>query len=197
MRITGGTLVGRRLEGPPGPGTRATADRVREGLFNILVHHAWPEDIGDPLTDARVLDAFCGTGALACEALSRGAASAILFDKAKTPLNIAGRNLLALGLADRATALQIDATRPPVATSGRNAPWTPCTLIFLDPPYRKNLVAPALESLAAHGWIAPHALAVVETAKTEDVTLPLGWTVLDERRYGDTRVTFAGRADEG
>ncbi|MDD2326679.1 MAG: RsmD family RNA methyltransferase [Alphaproteobacteria bacterium] len=93
MRITGGTLKGRPLRAPDGMGTRPTADRVREALFNILSHHDWGEAIGDALDGAVVLDAFAGTGALGIEAISRGAASCTFFEKDRKALTCLKENL--------------------------------------------------------------------------------------------------------
>ena len=86
MRIIGGTLSGRTFEAPSGRTTRPMLDRIRQALFNIIEHHDWGNGIGDPLAGANVMDAFCGTGALAFEALSRGAAKATLFDNDRNAL---------------------------------------------------------------------------------------------------------------
>ncbi|NTU76532.1 MAG: 16S rRNA (guanine(966)-N(2))-methyltransferase RsmD [Alphaproteobacteria bacterium] len=183
MRITGGTLRGRPLKAPEGQATRPTSDRAREALFNILAHHEWGADIGDPLEDARILDAFCGTGALAFEALSRGGTQAFLFDKARTALRLAAANAASLGVKKMCLLFPADATKPPQAAA-------PCTLIFLDPPYRKNLAPAALKALDEAGWIAPHALIVVETAKNETLDLPERFVLQLSRTYGDTAVHF-------
>jgi 16S rRNA (guanine966-N2)-methyltransferase len=185
MRIIGGTLSGRKLKTPEGRATRPMMDRVREGLFNILAHHDWGEAIGDPLDGTNVLDAFCGTGALAFEALSRGATQAFLFDKNKQALQTAKDNAAALGLKDVCQIMPVDAIAPPKAT-------TPCQLVFLAPPYRKGLVVPALTALEKAGWIAPNALIVIETARNETLALPEKYTVLETRTYGDTTLRFVG-----
>lgn len=183
MRIIGGTLSGRTLKTPSGRATRPMMDRVREGLFNILAHHDWGKAIGDPLDGTNVIDAFCGTGALAFEALSRGAAQAMLFDVNREALRTAQENAAALGLKDRCRIMQVNATTPPKAN-------TACRLVFVAPPYRKGLVAPALAALEKAGWIAPDALIVIETAKNEVLELPEKYAVLAERTYGDTRLRF-------
>ena len=186
MRIVGGSLRGRRLVAPPGAAIRPTADRAREALFNILQHSLL---MTAPLAGSAMLDVFAGTGAVACEALSRGAASAVLIDSDRAALACARHNLEALGLADRATLLQLDATKLPPAAS-------PARFAYLDPPYRSGLAAPALASLAGGGWLAPRALVVVELAtRGEEFSPPDRFTVRDERRYGAARLVFLTASD--
>ena len=180
MRIVGGSLRGRRLLAPDGADIRPTADRAREALFNILQHSAL---LPTGLVGASVLDLFAGTGAIACEALSRGADHATLVELDRAALACAKHNLEALGLGARATVLPVDATRLPKAAQ-------PVRFAYLDPPYRSGLAAPALASLAAGGWLAPGALAVVELAAREDFTPPAGFALRDERRYGAARLVF-------
>ncbi len=180
MRIVGGSLRGRRLAAPPGQAIRPTADRAREALFNILQHSLL---LSAPLAGAAVLDVFAGTGAVACEALSRGSAHAHLIDSDAAALDCARRNLAALGLVERATVLQADATRLRAASAAAH-------FAYLDPPYRSDLAAAALASLGAGGWLAPDALAAVELAAREDLIPPVGFTLRDERRYGAARLVF-------
>ncbi len=158
-------------------------DRVREGLFNILAHHDWGAAIGDPLGGTNVLDAFCGTGALSFESLSRGAKFATLFDKDRQALLQAKENAAALGVQKQCAILPMNALSPSKATA-------PCQLIFLAPPYRKGLVVPALVALEKTGWIDDNALIVIETAKGEKLELPENYEVLKERLYGDTALFF-------
>jgi len=187
MRIVGGTLSGRKIEPPLSLSTRPMMDRVREALFNILSHRDWGKYIGDLFEDnLNVLDAFCGTGALAFEALSWGATQATLFDKDPQALKIARQNAATLGLMERCTILPADATQPPPAAKS-------CKLVFLAPPYRKDLIAPSFKALQAAGWIAPHALIVAETAKTEKLeTLP-GFDLILARSYGEPMLHFMTR----
>lgn len=179
MRIVGGRHRGRRLAAPDGRDTRPTTDRTREALFNILSHADWAPE----LEGAVVVDAFCGTGALGLEALSRGAAHCSFLDLGRGALEAVRANVTALGEEARASVLRADATKPP-------PPRQPCTLAFLDPPYGKGLVPPALNGLARAGWLAPGALMVVEVAEKDPLPPPAGFAALDERRYGDTRVAF-------
>lgn len=185
MRIIGGRLSGRKIVAPGGRTTRPMQDRVREGMFNILAHHDWGERIGNPFDGARVMDAFCGTGALAFESLSRGAAFATLFDKDRQALRAAKENAAVLGLQKLCRIVPADATAPPKAEAA-------CGLVFLAPPYRKGLVVPALSALDKAGWIDENALIVIETAKNEKLELQEKYSVLAERVYGDTSIIFVG-----
>jgi 16S rRNA (guanine966-N2)-methyltransferase len=182
MRIVGGKHRGRRLEAPTDSAVRPTSDRTREALFNILAHAEWSSGL-DELT---VLDAFCGTGALALEALSRGAGQAFFIDSAPASLALAKRNAELLGEAARCRFLRGDATHPPV-------PPQPAHLVFLDPPYGKALAEPALMALSVTGWLAPGAICVVERASGAAFEAPVGFALLDERRYGATTVYFLRR----
>ena len=184
MRIIGGTARGLHLT-PVGAGDaaahlRPTSDRVREAIFNLLINGGY----GNPVADARVLDAFAGTGALGLEALSRGAAHATFLDTGAPALALVRRNITLMRAETRATALKRDATRPgPCPGFG-----TPHTLIFLDPPYGKTLGQAALTALTTTGWLAPEALVVWEEGTPP--TPPAGFDQLDQRRYGDTTVTL-------
>jgi 16S rRNA (guanine966-N2)-methyltransferase len=182
MRITGGRHRGRPIAAPEGPKVRPTSDRARQAVFNILSHGRLAR-AGSPIAGARVLDAFCGTGAMGLEALSRGAASATFLESDARVLAAAKRNAEALGESGRATFLQADATRPPRATA-------PCDLVFLDPPYGSGLAPVALSALLALGWIARDSVIVVELAAREPFQAPDGFEVVDERRYGAARVVL-------
>jgi 16S rRNA (guanine966-N2)-methyltransferase len=182
MRIVGGRHRGRVLESPPSADVRPTSDRARESLFNILEHGKLAPGGLSPIRDARVLDAFCGTGALGLEALSRGAAHVTFLDNGTAALRLARANATKFGESERASFVQADATRPPAGEA--------CSLIFLDAPYGKDLTAPALAALAKSGWCAGGAIAVVETAEYETLVPPAGFTAADERRYGKAKLTF-------
>src|SRR5581483_1112266 len=111
LRIVGGRHRGRTIATPEGMGTRPTSNRAREALFNILAHASWREDGTSPLIDARVLDAFAGSGALGIEALSRGAAHATFLDTDPTAIRLIGENLRKIGEAANAKVIRGDATR--------------------------------------------------------------------------------------
>ena len=182
MRIVAGRHRGRRLLAPPGETVRPTSDRAREALFNILSHGEFAAD-GIPFAEKAVLDAFAGTGALGLEALSRGAAEAVFIEQDRVALAILRMNVEVLGEGAHARVVPGDAIHPPRATSA-------CAVVFLDPPYRSGVAASALAALAAAGWLAPDALAVVELAAREHFTLPAGFTLLEERVYGAARLVF-------
>ena len=181
VRIIGGKHRGRRLAAPEGLSVRPTSDRAREALFDILAHGRFGER--PVYEEARVLDAFAGTGAFGLEALSRGAAQASFIEKDRAALAALGANIAALGEQKNAAVLAGDALRPPRAGA-------PASLAFLDPPYGEDAAAPALVALAAAGWLAPEALAVVEMAARQTLTPPEGFTLLEERRYGAARIVF-------
>ena len=182
-RVIAGSHRGRRLEAPAGDAVRPTADRTREAVFNILAHAGWGEGGGSALSGARVLDAFCGSGALGLEALSRGAASCVFLDKNAVALDCARRNVATLGEEGRATLIRADALQPPVARE-------PANLVFLDPPYGRELPEPALIALAGQGWFAPGAVIVVETAERDPVPTLRFCEPLYQRRYRLTAVHF-------
>jgi 16S rRNA (guanine966-N2)-methyltransferase len=176
MRIVAGAWRGRTLAAPSGAATRPTADRVRQALFDTLLHAPWGGR--DLIEGAAVLDAFAGTGALGLEALSRGAATATFLETDKAALTVLRQNVVACKAESRCRVLAADATRPP--------PGTPCGLVFLDPPYGRDLVARAVAALAAAGWIAPGALVIAELGRGED--LPILGAPLDARTHGAARV---------
>ena len=183
MRIVGGRLGGRPLAAPKTQGIRPTSDRLRERLFNVLMHnHREAIEIG------RVLDLFAGTGALGLEALSRGASLAVLVDDGFEARGLIRQNIEALGLGGVARLLKRDATR-----LGAVAPFEPFTLVFLDPPYGKGLAGRALASVAAGGWLAADGLAVVEERAGEPVDLPEGWAIVDRREQGDSQILLLRR----
>lgn len=186
MRIIGGARRGLKLAevgaGDPSAHLRPTSDRVREAVFNLLINGGH----GDPVTGARVLDLFAGTGALGLEALSRGAARVTFVDDgaaARALLRANIEKMQAMGVTD---VYRRDATRlGPNRGPGFG-------LVFLDPPYGKGLGEAALASAVEGGWIAPGAIVVWEEGAPPRV--PAGFETLDQRTYGDTVVTLL-RAD--
>ncbi|MBX9930093.1 MAG: 16S rRNA (guanine(966)-N(2))-methyltransferase RsmD [Methylobacterium sp.] len=181
MRIVGGAHRGRRLATPKSDAIRPTSDRLREAVFNVLVHA-----YDDPLPGARVLDLFAGTGALSFEALSRGAAYALLVDEGAEARGLIRDNIEAFGAEGVTRLFRRDATKlGPVGTSGT------FSVVFCDPPYNRDLAPLALRSAAEGGWLAPGALAIIEEAAIVNVALPEGFTELERRVYGDTAIAFA------
>jgi 16S rRNA (guanine966-N2)-methyltransferase len=187
MRIVGGTRRGLQLAevgaGDAEARLRPTSDRVREAVFNLLQNNpARP----DPVPGARVLDLFAGTGALGLEALSRGAAR-VTFVEDGAPARALIRRNIELMQAQGATDLyRRDAT---ALGTNRGAPFT---LVFLDPPYGRGLGARALASAETGGWLTPGATIVWEENAPQEA--PPGFSLLDQRRYGDTWITLLARA---
>ena len=180
MRVVGGRLKGRNIAAPTSRDIRPTADRLRESVFNILIHA-----FGDPIAGARVLDLFAGTGALGIEAVSRGAAFALFVDNGTEARALLRNNVEALGLGGVTKVYRRDATN-----LGPAHPVEPFSLVFLDPPYGKGLADKALASLRDGGWLTPEALVVVEEAKAAAFTAPEGFVELERRAYDDTEFVF-------
>src|SRR5690349_15515534 len=186
MRIVGGRWRGRSLAGPKSDGIRPTSDRLRETIFNILQH-----SYDDPVEGARVLDLFAGTGAMGLEALSRGAAFVLFVDDGAQARGLIRENVEKLGAGGVTRLFRRDATR-----MGPAAPNPPFSLVFCDPPYGRDLAPSALRSCAEGGWLSPETLVVVEEAQGVEVILPEGFTELERRDYGETRVVFGRFAAE-
>ena len=184
MREVGGRLRSRPLAGPKSDAVRPTSDRLREALFNILIHA-----YGDPVSGARVLDLFAGTGALGIEAVSRGAAHALFVDEGVEARALLRQNIETLGLGGVTRIFRRDATR-----LGAALPLEPFSLVFLDPPYGKGLADKALASAREGGWLKPQALVVVEEAADAAFAAPQGFAELERRTYDDTEFVFL-RAD--
>ena len=189
MRIIAGAWRGRALQAPPGDTTRPTADRVRQALFDMLLHAPWGGRAA--IEGAHVLDVFAGTGALGLEALSRGAAFATFIEQDRAALTALRTNIATLRAADRCAVLAADALATPAPATSST---TPCALIFLDPPYGGKLVPRALAHLAAGGWIAPGALIVAETARSEPPPHP---DLLAERTHGTAGISIWRAATQG
>jgi 16S rRNA (guanine966-N2)-methyltransferase len=182
MRIVAGAWRGRTLRAPPGDLTRPTADRVRQAVFDMLLHAPWGGR--EAVEGAQVLDVFAGTGALGLEALSRGAAFATFIEQDRAALAALRANIATLRAEHGTAVLAGDAL---AAALPRTLDGAPCTLVFLDPPYGADLVPRALAHLTAAGWIAAGTLIVAETARTEP---PLAADLLAERVHGAARINI-------
>jgi 16S rRNA (guanine966-N2)-methyltransferase len=180
MRIVGGRWRGRALLAPKSQAIRPTADRLRESLFNILAHA-----YDDPISGARVLDLFAGTGALGLEALSRDAGFVLFVEDGAEARALIRGNVDALGAGGASKIYRRDAT-----TLGPTGPNGVFTLALLDPPYGRGLAEAALASARDGGWLAPGALAVVEEAAGAAFAPPAGFDELERRDYGDTQFVF-------
>ncbi|TDD72527.1 16S rRNA (guanine(966)-N(2))-methyltransferase RsmD [Actinomadura rubrisoli] len=186
-RVIAGSAGGRRLTVPAGRDTRPTSDRAREGLFSTVLA------LLGPLDGLRVADLYAGSGAVGLEALSRGAAHALLVESHPRAMKAIRRNAEALGLpgavprADKVERLV------------RDPPDEPYDMIFADPPYElpDAAVTSLLEDLRDHRWATPDALVVVERAtRGPALRWPDGYTAERDRRYGEA-VFWYGRADDG
>jgi 16S rRNA (guanine966-N2)-methyltransferase len=184
MRIVAGRFRGAALVGPKGQEIRPTGDRVREAMFNILVHGIE----GAEIEGARVLDLFAGTGALGLEALSRGATYVHFVEDNAEARGLIRRNIEALGATGVTKIYRRDATK-----LGEAGTLRPFNLVFADPPYGKGLAEQALRSALAGGWLEPEAVAIVEERADAELELPSEFTLLDQRIYGDTAVRFLRR----
>ena len=180
-------MKGRTLHTPSSLAIRPTSERLRESIFDIL-EHRFPGRI----EAARTVDLFAGSGALAIEALSRGARFALFVDTAAEARALLRANVETLGLGGVTRIWRADATRLGSAPAGG-----PFALAFLDPPYGHGLAGPALASLVEGGWLEPGALCVVEEAAKADIPTPARLGLVDERIYGDTRIAIFERDATG
>jgi 16S rRNA (guanine966-N2)-methyltransferase len=177
MRIVGGTHRGTPLTAPKGDRTRPTSDRLRESVFNILLHR-----FGGSLEGARVLDLYAGTGALGLEALSRGAAFALFVETAADARAVIRTNAEAMGVTGRTRVWRRDAAKPGAC------PVAPFDLVFADPPYGRGLGEAALAAVRSAGWLKPGATAVVEERAGKVPEAIAGWQRLDARTIGDSAI---------
>jgi 16S rRNA (guanine966-N2)-methyltransferase len=181
-RIISGRAGGQRLQTPAGSGTRPTSDRVREALFSRLDHL-------DVLAGAAVLDLYAGSGALGLEAASRGASSVLLVESDRAAAAVARKNAALTGIPGvsvRAATVERTLAVPPPA---------PFDLVLLDPPYDigEDVLERVLSALVGHHWLSEEALVVVErSARSPEPRWPAGLDAEGERRYGETRMWFAG-----
>jgi len=186
LRIIAGELRGRRISAPPGKGTRPTADQVREGLFNTLVHLK-------PLEGAGVWDLYAGSGALGIEALSRGAAHVTFVEQGDRAVATIRANLASLALDRQRFQVVPGKVERWLGTKKRDpgrkgAPPGPVDLVLMDPPYADAGVEEILVRLSQCANLASDALVVVECAHATPPRLPAGLVPLRVKRYGDTQI---------
>lgn len=180
MRIIAGQWRGRKIAPPPDDAVRPTSDRVREAVFSMLQSR-----LGS-FSGLRVADVFSGSGALGLESLSRGASHATFVDSARTSCRLVEQNAATLGAKAQIQVLNRPATNLPPTTDAYD-------VVFIDPPYGKDLVAPALAQLLQQGWVGADTLVVVETPRDENVDDP-AWEILRTATYGVTRITLLAPA---
>jgi 16S rRNA (guanine966-N2)-methyltransferase len=178
VRIIGGKHRGHRLIAPAGRSTRPTSDRVRESIFNILAHRV-------AIEGSRVLDLFAGSGALGFEALARGARFCLFVESDAGARAVIRRNADALGMTGMCKIWRRDATQ-----LGSSAPQAPFDLVFIDPPYGKDLGSAATASLLKGQWLVQDAMIVLEESTRSVLAIPPQLELVDSREYGDTKVIF-------
>jgi len=181
MRIVAGIAKGIRLDVPPGRDVRPTADRVREAMFSSL---------GARVPGSSVLDLFGGSGALGIEALSRGAALAVIVEHHRRAADVIAANLARAGLGERARLVRGDALRAIPALAAERLAFE---VVFVDPPYAGDLAARAIEAVFDRGLLAPEGIAVVEHDKRRPFSCASALRVAAEKTYGDTALTYLTR----
>lgn len=182
LRIISGQFRGVKLASPPNAVTRPTMDRVREAVFNILIHRQWGHD-AQLLHNAYVLDAFAGSGALGLESLSHGAKQAYFFDNDQSALKTVRQNIAALGVQESCKTFNTSAFKPPQAPQ-------PMSLIFLDPPFGNGMVGRAIKALSINGWINDDTVIVAEMEANTPLQLSEDWQIMYHKKYGNIQISF-------
>lgn len=180
MRIIGGVHGGRKLHTPSGRHIRPTSDRVKEALFSILA---------GSVAGAAVLDLFAGTGSLALEALSRGAAEAVCVEADKRALAVLRKNVRTVGLEETVRILpqRVQRALPVLGAEGCEF-----DIVFLDPPYKKGLVVRTVELLSKYSIVSKKGLIAAEHSQEElkELQSLAGFSAVSRREYGSTALTF-------
>lgn len=185
MRIISGKYKGKKLHTPETDDIRPTSDRTRESVFNSLIHNYLPKHLDmNNFNDVRLLDCFAGSGAFGLEAYSRGAKSVMFFDNSPDSIKLLKENINLFNNTETIGIKNIDATKAPVNT------YDKYNMIFLDPPYNKELVVPTLEKLESGDWIADDCLVIIEKDLKEEIALPNFIEVLNEKKYGKTKILY-------
>ncbi len=180
LYITSGKYRGRRIESPEGKEIRPTVSRVREAVFNILTHGSFGSN--RPVY-GRIADIFCGSGVMGLEALSRGAEHVTFIDKNPQALEVLEYNIIKLGEENNTKLLRADSSDLPATAE-------PYDLLLLDPPYNSGLAVDSLITAYNGNWLHKDTVAVLEQSWKETVTIPEQYKVIDERKYGNTRITL-------
>lgn len=186
MRIVAGAHRGRNIIAPKGGKTRPTTDRMRESIFNKLAHAPWAPE----LDGARIIDLFAGSGALGFEAISRGASFALFVETEACARGAIRQNIETMSLygctkLHRRSAVDLGQKPEKVGA--------PFDIALMDPPYAKGLGEQCVAKLTEGGWLADHAIIVVEESARVVFDCPAPWHVLDQIAAGETTVRFLGR----
>ncbi len=186
MRVIAGSARGRKLKSVDGLGVRPTTDRVKESLFSTL---------GPGIKGKRVLDLYAGSGGLGIEALSRGAEAATFVESDASAVSMIEANLAGTELKDRGDVVRQRAEQ--FAEGSRFGGSEVYDVVFADPPYEEGIPREVLKKLAETGRLAPAAMVVVEvSSRLQDLDPPVGYRLLDARKYGDSKLIYLKR-DEG
>jgi 16S rRNA (guanine966-N2)-methyltransferase len=185
MRIIAGIHRGRILKPPTDQSIRPTSDKVRGAIFNILMHASFMQNRA--LAEMHVADIFCGTGAFGLEALSRGALGATFIDQSSGALHLTKANAGTLKMIDQCRFLKASAPDLP-------KPSNLFDLVFLDPPYRKNMLEVTLSALIDKAYINHDSIIVAEAAADETLSIPEQFIPQDVRIYGETKIFFLSLA---
>jgi 16S rRNA (guanine(966)-N(2))-methyltransferase RsmD len=180
MRVIAGKCKGRKLVAPKGSHVRPALDQVKEAIFNILYD----------VSDLDVLDLFAGSGSIGIEALSRGASSATFVENDLVAHRSIIENLDKCNLKDQATVWKLNVSSAIKTLNKKDAKFD---LIFVDPPYLKNLVNPTLEQLASSSLLKDESIVVIDHHPKEPIEDIPGMTLTETRKYGQTRITFMKR----
>ncbi len=178
MRVITGSAKGCKLICTEGLKTRPTSDRVKEALFNILAPN---------IEGACFLDLFGGSGAIAIEALSRGAEYAVIIDKDDRAVKVINTNIDKTRLGAKAKVYRTDAVS---AIARLHANGELFDIVFLDPPYESELVSAVLDNLLKYSVLKSGAVVIVETGAKKEPDIPQGFSVVDMRKYGNTKFVF-------
>ena len=180
MRIIAGSRRGHKLLEFDGMSVRPTTDRVRESIFNLIQTY---------IPDARVLDMFSGSGALSLEAVSRGAQDAVCVDLDKKSIEIIKKNIASLKFSDKCTAVNMSCFDYAENTDKK------FDIIFLDPPYNRNLIEPALDAIVSNELLSDGGIAVLESDNTDFRGERRGLRIYKQKKYGRTFITIYKRED--
>jgi len=178
LRIISGRFRQKRLFLPDQKTTRPTTDRVREAVFNVLLHTFHID-----FSKVAVLDVFAGSGSMGLEALSRGAQHVSFVEKDPKVIQVLEKNIGAFLPLDKVTVFKMDALKLGKAKA-------PVGLIFLDPPYQQGLIEPTVTHLLKQGWIDAETLICIESSKKDSPETLFGFDGLDKRIYGGSAISF-------
>ena len=185
MRIIAGKMKGRKLLTPSNDAIRPTSDRMREALFNLLMHGQYG---GEHIVGQRVMDICCGTGAVGLEAISRGAEHCTFIDQDRTALSLARDNAEHCGVTSQCDFTPADATRLPRARQS-------VALAFMDAPYASPLTLLTYTALTQGGWLQRGSLFVVEQKKGAPLDALPGASLIDQRQYGKAMLVIYRLSD--